>query len=82
MKSILPRKIKKHVWTHNRVRNYTTTIQIMTESEFYQLVEQMRQAQIDYFRTRDKDCLRESKSLERKVDKQLEEFKLKQGNLF
>jgi len=54
----------------------------MTEPEFYQLIEQMRQAQIDYFRTRDKDCLSKSKSLERKVDKQVEEFKKKQGNLF
>lgn len=54
----------------------------MTEPEFYKLVEEMRLAQIDYFRTRDKDCLSRSKSLERKVDKQIEEFKKKQGSLF
>jgi len=54
----------------------------MTEPEFYTLVERMRQAQIDYFRTRDKDCLRDSKSLEKKVDEQVKQFKMKQGNLF
>lgn len=54
----------------------------MTEPEFYKLIEEMRQAQIDYFRTRDKYHLSRSKSLEWKVDKQIEEFKKKQGNLF
>jgi hypothetical protein len=54
----------------------------MTEPEFYKLVQEMRQAQIDYFRTRDKDCLNNSKKLERQVDKQIEEFGKKQGNLF
>jgi len=45
----------------------------MTTTEFKQLVKEMRQAQIDYFRTRDKDCLILSKRLEKKVDAALEE---------
>lgn len=37
-------------------------------NEFEQLVYEMRVAQINYFRTRSKDALKESKQLERKVD--------------
>lgn len=49
----------------------------MTTTEFKQLVKEMRQAQIDYFRTRDKDCLILSKGLEKRVDAALnEEFEL------
>jgi hypothetical protein len=54
----------------------------MTESEFYQLVERMRQAQIEYFRTRNKEALNDSKNLERHVDGRIKEFNKKQGNLF
>ena len=40
-------------------------------NEFEQLVYEMRAAQINYFRTRSKDALKESKQLERKVDEYL-----------
>ena len=45
----------------------------MTTTEFQTLVKEMRQAQIDYFRTRDKDCLNAARRLEKRVDKALEE---------
>ena len=37
-------------------------------NEFIELVRQMREAQKEYFRTRDKNVLQRSKELERKVD--------------
>lgn len=40
-------------------------------NEFEQLVYEMRAAQINYFRTRSEDSLKESKQLERRVDKYL-----------
>lgn len=40
-------------------------------NEFEQLVYEMRSAQINYFRTRSKDVLQQSKQLERRVDKYL-----------
>ena len=40
-------------------------------NEFEQLVYEMRAAQINYFRTRSKDALKESKQLEKRVDKYL-----------
>lgn len=48
----------------------------MTEDKFISLVREMRTAQIDYFRTRDKDCLILSKRLEAKVDAALKENKI------
>ena len=40
----------------------------MNYLEFVLLVKRMRECQKEYFRTRDKDVLQESKSLEKKVD--------------
>ena len=37
-------------------------------NEFMQLVREMRNAQKEYFKTRDKNVLQRSKELERKVD--------------
>lgn len=37
-------------------------------NEFIELVREMRDAQKEYFRTRDKNVLQRSKELERKVD--------------
>ena len=45
----------------------------MSEKEFYDLVRQMRNAQKEYFRTRDRRILTCSKELERRVDKALQE---------
>lgn len=42
-------------------------------NDFERLVKRMRDMQKQYFRTRDANTLRESKSLEREVDKVLEE---------
>lgn len=44
----------------------------MTPSQFVQLVNDMRAAQQEYFRTRTKDALIKSKNLERQVDEWLE----------
>jgi hypothetical protein len=40
----------------------------MTQSEFIELVAQMRTAQKTYFKTRSKTILEQSKALERQVD--------------
>ena len=45
-------------------------------------VEKMRHAQREYFRTRSQDWLRESKALERSVDKMIADFRNPQGDLF
>lgn len=50
----------------------------MTTGEFADLVEKMRDAQKKYFRTRDKETLSVSKSLESQVDKILAERKRRQ----
>ena len=47
----------------------------MTTGEFADLVQEMRDAQKTYFRTRSNDALEKSKYLEKKVDKLLEERK-------
>lgn len=44
----------------------------MTSREFFDKVAAMRQAQRDYFKTRDKDTLIRSKMLEKEVDKEIE----------
>jgi phosphate uptake regulator len=43
----------------------------MTAKEFFMLVVQMRNAQIRYFRTRDKSDLQASKQLEKQVDDEI-----------
>lgn len=50
----------------------------MTTGEFADLVEKMRDAQKKYFRTRDKETLSVSKSLESQVDKILAERRERQ----
>lgn len=51
-------------------------------NEFEQLVYEMRSAQINYFRTRDKEVLQQSKQLEKKVDEYLINKKINQQKLF
>ena len=43
----------------------------MTENEFRELVRKMREAQQNYFRTRHKGYLDQSRSLEKQVDAEL-----------
>ena len=43
----------------------------MTAKEFFYLVEDMRKAQKDYFKTRDKEVLVKSKELEKRVDEEI-----------
>lgn len=45
----------------------------MKEDEFYKLVEDMRKAQKNYFRTKNANYLEEAKNLERSVDKAIKE---------
>lgn len=40
-------------------------------TEFMQLVREMRKAQKEYFKTRDKDVLAKSKQLEKRVDDEI-----------
>lgn len=47
----------------------------MTTEQFITLVSDMRKAQKEYFRTRSKVVLEESKRLERMVDAELENIK-------
>jgi len=51
-------------------------------NEFEKLVYEMRSAQINYFRTRDKEVLQQSKQLEKKVDEYLINKKINQQKLF
>lgn len=44
----------------------------MNSKEFFQLVERMRAAQTEYFRTRSGTALRDSKRLEQAVDTEIE----------
>lgn len=53
----------------------------MTDTEILDLVCQMRAAQREYFRTRDRGALQHSKSLEAKVDKAIAERAKWQGSL-
>lgn len=43
----------------------------MTSKEFFYLVAQMRAAQIEYFRTRDRIVFRAARKLENEVDKEI-----------
>lgn len=43
----------------------------MTPREFFYLVSQMRQAQRDFFRTKEQRALRRSRALENEVDKEI-----------
>lgn len=56
----------------------------MTDIEFIVLVGRMREKQKEYFRTRSKEVLLESKQLEREVDKVLDDWMYndEQGDLF
>lgn len=54
----------------------------MTGEEFMTLVRRMRAKQKEYFRTRSSVALRESKQLEREVDRLLAEDRDGQGDLF
>lgn len=47
----------------------------MTLPQFAELVERMRSKQIEYFRTRKSDVLKESKELEAAVDKEIAKMK-------
>lgn len=51
----------------------------MKPGEFADLVDRMREAQREYFKSRDLDALKRSKSLEHQVDEFLK--KRKQGSL-
>jgi hypothetical protein len=51
-------------------------------NDFEKLVYEMRSAQINYFRTRSKDVLQQSKQLEKRVDEYLIGKKTKQQTLF
>lgn len=50
--------------------------------EFADLVQRMRNAQVEYFRTRSNNALSESKRLERRVDLELKALADKQPRLF
>lgn len=51
-------------------------------NEFEKLVYEMRSAQKEYFRTRSKEVLQQSKQLERRVDEYLMDKKNDQQTLF
>ena len=51
-------------------------------NEFEKLVYEMRSAQKEYFRTRRKDVLQQSKQLERRVDEYLINKKINKQTLF
>ncbi len=51
--------------------NLATKRDVEYLSEFEKLVYEMRSAQINYFRTRSKEALHQSKQLEKRVDKYL-----------
>ena len=58
------------------------------DSAFLELVEKVRTTQKEYFRTRDRNVLRQSQALERRLDSEIQRIKEesgkapKQGNLF
>lgn len=47
----------------------------MNPKEFFTLVSQMRQAQKEYFKTRNTGVLQQSKALERQVDAEIDRVK-------
>jgi hypothetical protein len=51
-------------------------------NEFEKLVYEMRSAQVNYFRTRNKEVLQQSKQLEKRVDEYLIDKKINQQTLF
>lgn len=54
----------------------------MTAREFFEKVAAMRQAQRDYFKTRDKEVLIRSKQLEKEVDDEIKRVtKILQSNV-
>lgn len=46
----------------------------MSKEEFYNLVAQMRSKQQEYFKTRNANVLIESKELEKKVDREIQDY--------
>ena len=54
----------------------------MESNEFVKLVAQMREAQRNYFKTRDRSWLGKSKALERQVDNQIAATNNPQQDLF
>ena len=54
----------------------------MTYEQFIDLVAEMRQAQKEYFKTRDRNILSKSKQLEAQVDAEINKVNSKQLNLF
>ena len=50
-------------------------IENMTAKEFFYLVAQMRQAQTDYFKSRDQQILRHARALEKDVDAEIARVK-------
>ena len=62
------------------LNNYLLNKKVM--NEFEKLVDEMRSAQINYFRTRSKEYLQQSKQLEKKVDEYLLNKKINQQKLF
>ena len=51
------------------------------ENEFYKKVSAMREAQKQFFKTKDREWLQKSKSLEREVDGMIELIRRGQGEL-
>ena len=51
-------------------------------NEFIELVRQMREAQKEYFHTRDRQVLQRSKALEKRVDALIAEYNDKPKSLF
>ena len=62
------------------LNNYLLNKKVM--NEFEKLVDEMRSAQINYFRKRSKEYLQLSKQLEKKVDEYLLNKKINQQKLF
>ena len=54
----------------------------MESNEFVKLVSDMREAQRNYFKTRDRSWLEKSKALERQVDNQISAMNNPQQDLF
>ena len=54
----------------------------MESNEFVKLVSDMREAQRNYFKTRDRSCLDKSKALERQVDNKISAMNNPQQDLF
>lgn len=67
-KAAVVEEIKKKLDKHSKLHSLFAYQKIKSMNEFIELVREMRNAQKEYFRTRDKNVLLKSKELERKVD--------------